>query len=238
MNMGKKTGRREVREVRDSVGIGQRFLAIPYLGRRLMAVAAGNVVMAFSVCLLRLSLFGTDPFSCMNLGYSILSGFSFGICIILCNCVLIVAVLFLDRSYIHIGTLVNMFLLGLMGDAFYALIAPLAGNPAEIGLLVRGILLLVAIPVCCFGCSAYVSANLGMGPYDAIGWIAEQRSRGRVKFRYFRIGLDSTAVAIGFAAGSIVGPGTVIMAFFTGPLISYFNDKVNMPLIYGKRREE
>ncbi len=210
------------------------FQHIPRFKRRLLAIAAGNVVMGLAVTLLRLSLFGNDPFSCMNLGYSLFSSLPFSVCIILCNCVLILVVLVLDRSYIHIGTAFNMFVVGITSDFFYAWMQPLFSGPSmglRISLMIAGIL------ISCYGCSAYVCANLGMGPYDAIGWIAETRLQGRIPFRYLRIGLDTIAVTIGFWLGSIVGAGTLVMALFTGPLISFFNEHLNMPLLYGSKGE-
>ena len=55
------------------------------LGRRVPAILAAHVVMGFSVVLMRLSLFGNDPFSCMNLGYAGVSGLSYGTCVIIFN---------------------------------------------------------------------------------------------------------------------------------------------------------
>jgi uncharacterized membrane protein YczE len=44
-------------------------------------------------------------------------------------------------------------------------------------------------------------------------------------------------VAIGFVLGAIVGVGTVITAFFMGPLIDFFNVHVARPFLYGKQDE-
>lgn len=226
-----------VMEKRTGTGVWQALREIPCIKRRLGGILVGNIIMGLAIAMLRMSLFGNDPFSCMNLGYGILTGLSFSVCVILYNCVLILLVLVLDRSYIHIGTIVNMFLLGFMGDAFYSLLLlPLLGEPAELTLMTRVLLLVIGIPVSCLGASPYICANLGMGPYDAIGWIAEKRLQ--IEFRYFRIGLDAVSVIIGFALGSIVGIGTLVMALFTGPLIAWFNVKLGMPLIYGKERAD
>ena len=219
-------------------GWWQQIMGLPCIGRRLAGIVLGNLLMGFAVTLLRMSHFGNDPFSCMNLGYSIFSNLSFGLCVVLCNCVLILWVIRKDLSYIHIGILVNMFLLGVISDAFYSQLTLFWGSPDTYDLSIRCILLAAGILISCYGCSAYVCANLGMGPYDAIGWIVDRSTKQRIPFRYFRIGMDTIAALIGFMLGSIVGPGTIIMALFTGPLISFFNEKINMRLIYGPKESK
>ena len=204
------------------------------LGRRVPAILAAHVVMGFAVVLMRLSLFGNDPFSCMNLGYAGVSGLSYGTCVIIFNLALIIPVALLDRSYLRFGTLINMFMLGIIADFWYALLGPLAIF-AEHSLPLRGLLLASGVVLTCLSCSLYMSSRLGMGPYDAIGWILSERSGGRVPFRVVRILIDACAVTIGFACGSIVGLGTLALACGTGPLIEFFNQKISLPLLYGER---
>ncbi len=204
-----------------------------HLRRRVSAILGAHVVMGFSVVLMRLSLFGNDPFSCMNLGYAAVSGLSYGTCVIIFNLALIIPVALLDRSYLRFGTLINMFMLGIIADFWYALLGPLAIF-AEPTLPLRGLLLAGGVVLTCLSCSFYMSSRLGMGPYDAIGWILSERNGGRIPFRVIRILIDACAVTIGFACGSIVGLGTLVLACGTGPLIEFFNQKISLPMLYGK----
>ena len=206
------------------------------LGRRVPAILAAHVVMGFAVVLMRLSLFGNDPFSCMNLGYAGVSGLSYGTCVIIFNLALIIPVALLDRSYLRFGTLINMFMLGIIADFWYGLLEPLTIF-AEPSLPLRGLLLASGVVLTCLSCSLYMSSRLGMGPYDAIGWILSERSGGRVPFRVVRILIDACAVTIGFTCGSIVSLGTLVMACGTGPLIEFFNQKVSLPLLYGEKQK-
>ncbi len=205
-----------------------------FMSRRIAAIIGAHVAMGFSVVLMRFSLCGNDPFSCMNLGYASVSGLSYGACVIIFNLLLILPVLWLDRSYIRVGTLVNMFLLGIIADFWYAMLAPLAVF-SEPSLLLRGLLLLSGVLLTCLACSFYMSSRLGMGPYDAIGWILAARTNGRMSFRTVRVLIDICAVTIGFACGSIVGLGTLVLACGTGPLIEFFNKKISQPLLYGRK---
>ena len=204
------------------------------LGRRVSAILGDHILMGFAVVLMRLSLFGNDPFSCMNLGYAGVSGLSYGTCVIIFNLVLIIPVALLDRSYLRFGTLINMFMLGLIADFWYALLEPLAIFSGP-DLSLRILLLAGGVVLTCLSCSFYMSSKLGMGPYDAIGWIISERSGGRVPFRIVRILIDVCAVTIGFACSSIVGLDTLVLACGTGPLIEFFNQKVSLPIIYGKQ---
>ena len=206
----------------------------PCLGRRVLAILGAHILMGFAVVLMRLSLFGNDPFSCMNLGYANVSGLSYGTCVIIFNLVLIIPVALLDRSYLRFGTLINMFMLGLIADFWYALLGPLAIFAGP-DLSLRVLLLAGGVVLTCLSCSFYMSSKLGMGPYDAIGWIISERSGGRVPFRIVRILIDACAVTIGFACNSIVGLGTLVLACGTGPLIEFFNQKVSLPILYGKQ---
>ena len=207
-----------------------------HLGRRVPAILGAHILMGFAVVLMRLSLFGNDPFSCMNLGYAGVSGLSYGTCVIIFNLALIIPVALLDRSYLRFGTLINMFMLGIIADFWYALLGPLAIF-AEPSLPLRGLLLASGVVLTCLSCSLYMSSRLGMGPYDAIGWILSERSGGKVPFRVVRILIDACAVTIGFTCGSIVSLGTLVIACGTGPLIEFFNQKVSLPLLYGEKQK-
>ena len=204
------------------------------LGRRVSAILGAHILMGFAVVLMRLSLFGNDPFSCMNLGYAGVSGLSYGTCVIIFNLALIIPVALLDRSYLRFGTLINMFMLGIIADFWYALLEPLTIFSGP-DLSLRIMLLAGGVVLTCLSCSFYMSSKLGMGPYDAIGWIISERSGGRVPFRIVRILIDACAVTIGFACSSIVGLGTLVLACGTGPLIEFFNQKVSLPILYGKQ---
>ena len=49
-----------------------------------------------------------------------------------------------------------------------------------------------------------------------------------------RIGCDLICVIIGALSGLLPGVGTLITAFFMGPLIELFNNTFSLPFLYGK----
>ena len=208
------------------------FRQNPILKRRIIGILAAHVIMGLAINLLRISLFGNDPFSCMQLGFSKAFNASYGTCVIIFNLIAIIPIFILARRYIQVGTLINMFLLGPVVDGWYAVMILIYPDVGYISFTARVICMVLGVVICCYGCSMYMVTNLGMGPYDAIGWIIEDLSKKKIPFKYARIGIDALATTTGFICGSIVGAGTLIMALGTGPLITFFNENINRPLIY------
>lgn len=213
------------------MGILQKMKRDPIIKKRVIAILLAHVIMGFSIDLLRFSLFGNDPFSCMQLGFSNFFNASYGTCVIIFNLFAIVPIFLIDRSFIQFGTLVNMFLTGPIVDAWYWIMLKIYPDFIALTMTGRSICLIAGVIICCYGCSMYMISNLGMGPYDAIGWIIEKVSRKKIPFKYARIGIDTVSTSTGFILGSIVGLGTLIMALGTGPLVTFFNG-INRPLIY------
>ena len=214
--------------------IKNKFRKDPILKRRIIGILAAHVIMGLAINLLRVSLFGNDPFSCMQLGFSKVFNASYGTCVIIFNLIAIVPIFIIARRYIQVGTLINMFLLGPVVDGWYAVMNLIYPDFGYISFTARVICMVLGVVICCYGASMYMVTNLGMGPYDAIGWIIEEVSKKKIPFKYARIGIDSAATITGFICGSIVGAGTLTMALGTGPLITFFTDNINRPLIYGR----
>jgi len=193
---------------------------------RILWMIGANIILGLGIALLRLSSFGTDPFTCMNLGVSSHLPVSYATYQMLFNVVLVIPVFILDRKSFGAGTLTNMVLLGYFVEFFMFLfsllgvtIQGLAGNMImRIAALVAGVL------VVCFGVALYMACDLGAGPYDRLPVVVEAYSHKKIKYKWARVGQDVISAAIGFATGSVVGVGTVIVALFTGPVVSFFRD--------------
>lgn len=214
--------------------VKKMFRKDPILKRRVIAIFVAHVILALGVNLLRVSLFGNDPFSCMMLGFSNATGMTYGTLAIMFNLVAIIPIFILDRSFIQFGTLINMFVFPILADIEFACMISLFPGLAYLSMFGRIIALIVGVVVTCFGASMYMTTNLGMGPYDAIGWIVEKKTDKKVPFKYARIALDSISTVTGFIFSSIVSLGTFTMALGTGPLVVFFTDNINKKLIYNK----
>lgn len=120
-------------------------------------------------------------------------------------------------QYVSIGFLVDFF----RGVFVYIL-------PSQPSVLFRIFVMLCGIAILSFAAALYIYPQLGISPYDSIGFILAERTH--IQFRWCRIFCDVLAVLIGFLCGSIVGVGTVITAFCIGPLIKYFGDQLQIKI--------
>lgn len=202
------------------------------LAARITLVVAANLILGLGIGILRLSGFGTDPYTCMNLGVSSHLGLSLGAYQMVFNILLFIPVYILDRKSFGVGALVNMLALGYFVEWFVMLfgcvgitIEGLAGN-----LPLRILFLLAGILVVCFGIALYMFCDLGSAPYDRLPVIIEHYSHEKVKFKWARVCMDIFSTVAGLLLGSVVGAGTVVVAFFTGPIVSFFRDKAVRPL--------
>jgi uncharacterized membrane protein YczE len=114
-------------------------------------------------------------------------------------------------------------------------------------MVIRVLCLVIGVVIICFGSAFYMTADLGVSTYDAVALIIVNTWK-KGKFQYVRIITDLVCVALGItlfllAGGAvlqiptIVGIGTIITAFFMGPLIEFFNVHVARPILRGKENE-
>ena len=205
----------------------------PLLRKKLFMALIGVLVAGISVGLFRRSAFGTDPFQVLINGISNHITFAgFGTVYMCINLLILIAIFFLDKHYIGIATFINIFLLGYVVQFSDDMVGKIIGDAPS--MLTRILLLIAGIVILCFASALYFTADLGVSTYDAVSLIMTDKKLG--KFKYLRIGTDIFCVIVGFLLGGIVGVGTLVTAFFMGPLIDFFNKKIAEPFLYGKTR--
>ena len=195
---------------------------------RVRRTCFGVLLIGVAVACYRLSLFGVDAFTCMNLGVSGFLGVGFGTWQLIVNLVILIIVFFLGRENIGLGTVVNMVFVGYIADLVCWLAQSVAG--LQIGLGGRIAFLAVGALLAALGCALYMAAELGVSPYDSVAILLEKQTKGRLPFRAARVISDVTCVVIGVAfcllgnneLREIVGLGTILNALFNGPLIQFF----------------
>lgn len=193
---------------------------------RIFMSVVGVCTGGFSVGLFKASMFGTDPFQCLMNGLNKAVPIQFGILYTIVNLLMLGVIFWLDKHYIGLATCINIFLLGFIVDGTTAMIR--RSCPA-LSLTMRIVFLIVGILILCFSSSVYYTANLGVSTYDAVALIMTDRKIA--KFQYCRIGCDLVCTLIGFLLGAVVGVGTLVTAFFMGPLIEFFNVHFSRPLL-------
>lgn len=201
--------------------------------KRIVMTTAGVTFCAIAVGFFKCSQFGVDPFQCLAQGvwgrffeqhvsygsyYTALSG------------ILLLLDLFIARRYMGAAILVNMFLTGYIVDFTCLVINRFSPAPPPV---LRILFLTVAVLVMCFASSLYMTSSLGVSVYDAIPIVIADRRK--LPFRFVRIGCDLVCVVIGTISGLLPGIGTLITAFFMGPLIEYFNHSFSEPFLSGSK---
>ena len=212
--------------------------------KRVFMSLCGVIICAISVGFFKHAALGVDPFQSLMAGLDAMIPISFGTLYVIVNAILLIFTLIFDRKNIGIATAINLFLLGYITQFTMELLAVILPDPT---LLTRILCLLGAIVVICFGSSLYMTANLGVSAYDAVAIILAYKWKIG-KFQYCRIGADLVCVISGcviflLAGGTwgeiptIAGVGTIITAFFMGPLIELFNVKFARPWLAGKDKK-
>lgn len=181
----------------------------------------GVIIIGFGVSLLVRASLGTDPFSCLNLGISKLTGKSFGTCQLIMNIILLIFPLIFSRKDIGFGTVANMVLVGYVADFFGFLYSFLPEKSLVEEILLMGI----GILVCSYGVAMYMEANLGIAPYDSLGIIIAKKFNKN--YSIVRVAQDIICVLIGFLLGSTVGVATVLTALLMGYIITPYRKSIH-----------
>ena len=201
----------------------------------------GVIVCAVSVGIFKIASLGVDPFQSFMAGLSALVPIDFGTLYVITNAVLLLFALIFDRHYIGIATFINLFLLGYITQFTYEFLQTVFVNPS---IIVRICCLVAGVIIICFGSAFYMTADLGVSTYDAVALIIVNTWK-KGKFQYVRVITDLVCVIAGvllflLAQGevaqivTIAGIGTVITAFFMGPLIEFFNVHIARPVLKGR----
>lgn len=200
--------------------------------KRLLLMIIGILLIGMCVACYRMSGFGVDAFSCMNLGISGFLKMSFGNWQLIMNAALLIVVWFCVRHCIGLGTIVNMIFVGYTADFICWLFLDQLGlavtMPLRIALLLFGTLL------ASLGCACYMIADMGIAPYDSVAFILTKYTKERISFRAARVFSDLTVILVGIAfcvmaqnnIWEIVGVGTIVNACCNGPLIQFFREKL------------
>jgi uncharacterized membrane protein YczE len=182
-------------------------------GRRLIQLYAGLALYGASSALLVEAGLGLEPWGVLHQGLAELTGLSIGAVSIVVGAVVLVLWIPL-RQRPGLGTVSNVFVVGLAMDGTLALIPETHTLAVRIALLLGGILLNGAAT------GLYITARFGPGPRDGL-MTGLHRRTGR-SIRLMRTAVEVAVVATGFALGGTVGIGTVLYAVSIGPLAQLF----------------
>lgn len=206
--------------------------------KRILMSVLGVAVCGISVGFFKRATFGVDPFQSLMSGLDAVLPISFGTLYVLANACLLLFSVINDKRRIGIATLVNLFLLGYIADFSHKCLLNIF---PDLGIAGRGIMLAIGIVTMCLASAFYFTADMGVSPYDAVSLIMAEKWK-LASFKFCRIACDLTCVVMGVILfllsgqslselGQLVGIGTIVTAFFMGPLIEVFNVHVAQPFL-------
>ncbi|MFI1163930.1 YitT family protein [Streptomyces sp. NPDC020801] len=183
------------------------------LGRRLIQLYAGLALYGASSALLVEASLGLEPWNVLHQGLAKLTGLTIGVVSIVAGAAVLLLWIPL-RQRPGLGTVSNVFAVGLAMDGTLALVPDARTLAVRIPLLLAGILFNGVAT------GLYISARFGPGPRDGL-MTGLHRRTGR-SIRLMRTVVEVAVVATGFALGGTIGIGTVLYAVSIGPLAQFF----------------
>jgi uncharacterized membrane protein YczE len=153
---------------------------------------------------------GLDPWDVLHEGLASRLPLTFGQVVIVVGAMVLIAWIPL-RQRPGLGTVSNVFVIGLAVDAALAVLPAPEPMAWRIAFLVAGVVLNAVAT------AAYIGARLGPGPRDGLmtGLVART---GR-SVRLVRTSIELSVLASGWLLGGTVGVGTVLYAISIGPLV-------------------
>jgi uncharacterized membrane protein YczE len=189
--------------------------------RRLTQLYAGLVLYGASMGLQIRAGLGLDPWDVLHQGVAGRTGLSFGTVVIITGALVLLAWIPL-RQRPGVGTVSNVFVIGIAVDATLAVLPEAGSAPVAVAMLLAG----VGLNGVAGG--AYIGAGLGPGPRDGL-MTGLVRRTGR-SVRTVRTAIEVTVLAAGAALGGTVGVGTVVYALSIGPLVHALLPRMTVPL--------
>ncbi|MGW0844767.1 membrane protein YczE [Streptomyces sp. NPDC002787] len=183
------------------------------MGRRLIQLYTGLALYGASSALLVEAGLGLEPWNVLHQGLAELTGLTIGVVSIVVGAVVLLLWIPL-RQRPGLGTVSNVFVVGIAMDATLALVPEAHTLAVRIPLMIAGIVLNGVAT------GLYIAARFGPGPRDGL-MTGLHRRTGR-SVRLMRTAVEVAVLATGFALGGTVGVGTLLYALSIGPLAQLF----------------
>ncbi|NED78518.1 hypothetical protein G3I76_00195 [Streptomyces sp. SID11233] len=184
-----------------------------HLTRRLIQLYAGLALYGASSALLVVAGLGLEPWGVLHQGLAERTGITIGVVSIIIGAIVLLLWIPL-RQRPGLGTVSNVFAVGIAMDGTLALVPDVHGLAARTGVMVAGIVLNGVAT------GLYIAARFGPGPRDGL-MTGLHRRTGR-SIRLVRTAIEAAVVVTGFLLGGSLGIGTVLYALAIGPLAQFF----------------
>lgn len=199
---------------------------------RMVILFVGLCIAHLGVTLFLLADLGSDPFNVLVQGvFRTLSGITgldfltHGYTHIGINLLIIVVLLFVDRTYIKLGTVFCMAFGGPIIDFFTVLLGGFINS--SLPFAVRLCVLALGCVILAYGMTVVMKSDAGTGPNDLVAISISEK--GHFPFGITRTITDVSFVVIGFLLGGKFGIGTIVCAALVGMVAERFlpiNEKI------------
>jgi uncharacterized membrane protein YczE len=180
--------------------------------RRVLQLVVGLAIYGASMAMVIRGALGAIPWDVLHTGLIEHIPITFGQMSILLALVVLLMWIPL-RQMPGLGTIANVFLVGLAADIALAIVPETDEIGARLALLLAGIVLNAVAT------AMYIGSQLGPGPRDGL-MTGLARISGH-SIRLVRTSIEVFVVAVGALLGGSVGVGTVLYALAIGPLVHW-----------------
>ena len=188
---------------------------------RILILFIGLAIAHLGVSLFLLADLGSDPFNVMIQGLSHTLDVAFlshGNTHMAVSILIILVLLWVDKSYVKVGTLICMFCGGPIIDLFNLMLSPLITSDSP--LMIRILCNALGCVILACGMSVVIKSDAGTGPNDLVGVVISDKLHR--KFSIVRMCVDAAFLCCGWLLGGAVGIGTIICLFLVGPVAGFF----------------
>jgi uncharacterized membrane protein YczE len=176
---------------------------------RFLRLMFGLFLYALGIVFTIRAAIGYAPWEVFHVGLSMNLGISIGTASIAVG-ILIIVIIMLNKERVGLGTLLNIFAIGLFLDGIMALgVIPVAsGTASGIAMLIAGLFIIA------LGSYFYIDSGFGAGPRDSLMVLLSRKTRLAVGL--CRNIIEFSAALAGWLLGGMIGIGTVVSVIVTG----------------------
>ncbi len=195
--------------------------------KRMVIMTMSILLMGFAVSIFSYSGMGVDPYTALNMSLAEQFGISFGFLQMCINAIVLVFVGLVAQRLLSVGTIFNMIGVGYVCEFFTNIYDQIL--PKENPLAVRLVFMVLGVFLLSLSASLYFNCDLGVSPYDALGFVLEEKSK--LKYKWCRVITDLICTISAVAMGGPIGVGTIVTAFFMGPVVSFCDNSISQKVM-------
>lgn len=199
---------------------------------KILAAVLGVFFVGVGVAFNNCAGLGNDPVGIVYDGIRNAAGLSaeqLGVASNIVNISLVLALWWIGRRYISIGTIIYFLPYGFfvsIGERIYRVLVHADTMAVRIGFSVMGCLLLY------LGVAIFIVVDIGVDPFTGIVLVICDKIKK--EYRFVKIAFDIAMILLGTVLGGTLGVVTVATALAGGPVIQFFRNQIQWVFLPGR----